>query len=459
MSIKLSNYRISTQAFFDEVEGRNKRIIYATRTASVRIIDEVSWHLIENGIFEELSQEILSDLTDIELLVPEDEDELTTVLNYNDAIAANDDALYQVIQPTAYCQLGCHYCGQEHKSKLLSEENQELFVKRTRAKLEEKQYSQLSIAWFGGEPLVGLSVMRTLTPKFQNLAKSFGCDYYAKVVTNGLTLTENVATEIVNDLGVKFIEITLDGMPEYHDVRRMQKNGLPTFDKIFANLLAIAQRKDLDVKLSVRCNVDRQNYESVSPLLQLLAEHGLQQRISFYVAPIHSWGNDAHTRSLSPEEFANCEIIWFTQMIQLGFKPNFIPNREPIVCMAVMPKAELVDADGNIFNCTEVSYVPTYGTPNEYAIGELSGKEMPEKRQRLGNFNEQIRQGKFPCFSCPMLPVCGGKCPKSWQEGIEPCPSAKTNIEQRLILSYAVSRISQQAEKEKLAVAMSSSAM
>ena len=70
---------------------------------------------------------------------------------------------------------------------------------------------------------------------------------------------------------------------------------------------------------------------------------------------------------------------------------------------------------------------------------------MPGKRDRLGNFNERIRQGEYPCSTCRMLPVCGGACPKSWLEGIEPCPSAKSNVEQRLLLSYALSRLEQEA--------------
>jgi uncharacterized protein len=444
MSLKLSNYRVVTPPFFDELEGRTKLVLYANRTASVRIVDEATWNLIEVGLFDQLPQEMLFDLVEIELIVPAIEDELATIINRNDASSINDDSLYLVIQPTASCQLGCHYCGQQHTSKLLSDEDQHRLIKRTSAKLESKPFRKLSIGWFGAEPLAGISVMRTLTPKLQALAESFGCSYKAKIVTNGLALTEKVATEIVNDLGVRFIEITLDGVAEYHDARRMQKNGMPTFDKIFANVLALARRKDLDVQLSVRCNVDRQNYESVSSLLQLLAEEGLPERISFYPAPIHSWGNDAHTRSLSPEEFAAREIGWLSEMILLGFQPALIPPRKPIVCMAVMPQAELVDAYGTIFNCTEVSYVPTYGTPNEYAISHLSGKEMPGKRERLGNFNERVRQGEYPCSSCRMLPVCGGACPKSWQEGLEPCPSAKRNIEQRLLLSYAVSRMEQQ---------------
>lgn len=442
--MKLSNYLVVTPPFFDETQNFVKRVLYVTRTTNVRVIDEASWKILEDGMFDHLPKEMLFDLVDIEAIVPPDEDELRTILARNDAAAIDNDTLYQVIQPTASCQLGCHYCGQEHTSKLLSEEDQQLLIKRIHTKLEANQFRNLSIAWFGAEPLVGLSVMRTLTPELQSLAESFGCNYEAKIVTNGLALTDKIATEIINDLGVRFVEITLDGVAEFHDVRRMQKNGTPTFDKIFANAIALARRQDLDVKINIRCNVDRQNYESVSSLLLMLAEEGVQERISFYVAPIHSWGNDAHTRSLSKEEFAACEIKWFSEMIQLGFQPALIPERKPVVCMAVMPKGELVDAYGTLFNCTEVSYVPAYGTPNEHAIEHLSGKPMPGKRERLGNFNDRVRQGEYPCSSCRMLPVCGGACPKAWQEGLEPCPSAKRNIEQRLLLSYAVSRIEEQ---------------
>lgn len=440
--MKLTDYCVVTQPFFDEVEGCIKRLLYATRTAKLHIVDEYSWKNIESGMFDKLPEKMLFQLLNSEIIVPSNEDELTTILSRNDAVAVDNNQLYLVIQPTASCQLGCHYCGQEHTSKLLSDEEQQMFIQRARAKLETKQFQSLSIGWFGGEPLLGLSVMRALTPQLQTLAKTFGCGYEAKIVTNGLALTEKVATEIISNMDVRFVEITIDGMPEFHDTRRMQKNGKATFDKIFQNVVALAKRKDIDVNISIRCNVDRENYKSVSPLLKLLAKEGLQERINrFYVAPIHAWGNEAHTRSLSPEDFATHEIIWFSEMIQLGFNPSMIPVRKPIVCMAVQPHAELVDAYSTIFNCTEVSYVPTYGIPNEYAIDHLSGKEMPGKREKLGDFNERVRNREYPCSSCKMLPVCGGACPKSWLEGLEPCPSAKRNIEQRLLLSYAISRI------------------
>jgi uncharacterized protein len=237
------------------------------------------------------------------------------------------------------------------------------------------------------------------------LAKEFSVTYLSKVTTNGLALTDAVATELVQECGVNTIEVTLDGTAEYHDARRHMKNGRSTFEKIFTNVVRLAQRTDLKLNLKVRCNVDRRNYAGVSPLIQMLAEAGVQKKLSFYVAPIHSWGNDAHKESLSSEEFAQWEIRWLIELYEAGFKPALLPKRRPIVCFAVSPTSELIDANGDLFNCTEVSYVPKYGNPNEFTIGTVEKGEIPGKRARLADFTLHVRQGEYGCSSCRMLPV------------------------------------------------------
>ncbi|MEO1961974.1 MAG: SPASM domain-containing protein, partial [Paracoccus sp. (in: a-proteobacteria)] len=123
-----------------------------------------------------------------------------------------------------------------------------------------------------------------------------------------------------------------------------------------------------------------------------------------------------------------------------------VPKRQPVVCLAVQPDAALVDAHGTLFNCTEVSYVPSYGTPNRFAIGDLTtGERQAEVRDILGSFNDQVEAGAFGCSRCPLLPVCGGACPKEWIEGRAPCPSSKRNIAQRLLLAAAFERMDRAA--------------
>ncbi len=440
--MKLSRYCVVTQAFFDEKDGQSKRLIFATRSGGVYLISEAGWRTIESGRLDLLSSECVSDLIRAELLVPSDEDELATVLSRNNNAAEdNEGNLAMVIQPTAFCQLGCGYCGQEHTYKWLSADHQDQFLEQVRTKLALKIFHRLAISWFGAEPLSGISVIRSLSPRLQALASEFGCTYGASIVTNGLALTEKVATELVNHHAVRSITVSLDGTAEFHDSRRPTKAGLGTFDRIFSNVVALARRSDLDVQIKIRSNVDRRNAEGVVPLLRMLAEAGVQKRIRFYVAPIHSWGNDAHSLSLSHEAFGAWELQWFCEMVRLGFSLGVIPSLKPVVCLAVQPHGILVDAMGTLFNCTEVSYVPAYGSPNKFSIGSMSTGEVNGKRDLLGSFNARVAAGEYPCAACRMLPVCGGACPKAWMEGEEPCPSAKYNIEERLLLAYAISRI------------------
>ena len=345
----------------------------------------------------------------------------------------DERSLYLVVQPTAWCQLGCSYCGQGHTRDGLCAEHQELLVRRVRAAMQTGAHDSLQICWFGGEPLVGLAVMRALSREFQAIAAECGCPYSAKVVSNGLMLTPEVAAELVNEMKVGFIEVTLDGTAEFHDRRRNKKTGKGSFDRIFHNVVALALRDDLKVKLSIRCNVDRENRDGVIPLLHQLVAAGIHRRITqFYTASVFNWGNDAGDKNAPMEEFAQWELEWFVEMFKLGFDVPLLTHREKTGCMVNKSAAELVDPHGLLFNCGEVSLVPVYETPlpagslpivpsagcggscrsNRYAFGDLAHGTDPERKPFRG-FRERIRRGEYPCRQFAVLPLCGGGCARS----------------------------------------------
>ena len=468
----LSRYCVITPPFLDEADQVFKRIAFGTRKAQRRIVDVATWDRIEQGAVDALPPDVVEDLVEAEILVPADEDELATILGRNVAAAEDEDVFHLVVAPTAQCQLGCGYCGQEHSAHLLSEEDQSRLVERTRKALQRKTYRVLRVSWFGAEPLLGLPVIRALTPRLIALADEFGCNYGSLTITNGLTLSDALATELVRDLRIREFQITLDGTAEYHDTRRVTKHGRAgTFDRIFAAVVSLARRDDLQAEVIVRCNVDRHNVEGVSPLIRALGEAGVLSRLAdFYVAAVHDWGNDAGKDALPPAEFAQLELGWLAEAITLGFKPpRLIPKRKPVNCMAVRSDAFFVDSFGTLYNCTEASLVaapspssqdgalpltrrsspfslPLASTAETFAIGDLKKGELPGRRRVLSDFYERVTQGEYSCNSCRMLPVCGGGCPKHWLEGNPACPTAKHNIEGRLLLSYALARLERAAQ-------------
>jgi uncharacterized protein len=67
------------------------------------------------------------------------------------------------------CQLGCGYCGQKHTKDYLSAPVSSRIVERIESKFARKDYNHVEIAWFGGEPLMGYSQIRELTPQLQQM--------------------------------------------------------------------------------------------------------------------------------------------------------------------------------------------------------------------------------------------------------------------------------------------------
>ncbi len=428
--LRLSHYHVRSPIAV--VDGLRVRVVMATRTGEVVCIASQLWDRLVEGDLAPLPPEMVAELVEIELLV-DDDDELGVVLERSNRAIDTSDVLKLVVQPTAACQLDCVYCGQHHTSAKLCAEHQRAVIDRAEEKLRTGRYRLLSMGWFGAEPLLGLDVIEAMTPRLIDLATAYGCRFDSAVVTNGLRLTTDVAARL-EALQVSLVEVTIDGPARWHDRQRPYKSGRSSFERILRNVVDVAASRP-SFALSIRCNVTAASAPDVPALIDLLDALGLQDGVDrVYFAPIHSWGNDAQKLSLDRASFARAEAGWMARLLRLGFTPSTRPELKPIVCMATLPTAELVDAHGDIFNCTEVSYVPSYGTPNRYAIGDLARGTDPQRRNLLGDFNRRVEAGEVPCRSCPLLPVCGGSCPKSWREGNSACPSFKWNLPTRLLL-------------------------
>lgn len=439
--MKTSHYIIFTDPFSEFQNGieYEKQIAFSTRSRQSLLLSSQICRQLQVGEYDDIESDVMEELTKHGFIVPDEANELTEIIKENKATIQDDSLLYFVIQPTAYCQLGCDYCGQEHVKKNLPHKTYDSILQRLEKKFIPGKHKALRIGWFGGEPLVGMTQIRELTALLMDFAEKHELKYSAKIVTNGLSLKENIFEELTQKLSCREFEVTLDGIAEFHDQRRHTKSKENTFDIIFKNLKTIIDREDFtkaNYRLSIRCNVDKRNWEGVSPLIQLLADNGFVEKLAyFYPIGVYSWGNDAHTGSLTKEEFAEKEIDWLIEMIKVGFRPSLLPGRVKSVCLAVSQTSEMFDAFGNIFNCTEVSYVPKY-VESGFVLGNLNTPTLDTNVRPLSDWNDRILNDGIPCSSCRMLPVCGGACPKSWSEDMRACPSNKFNIKEKLMLSY-----------------------
>ncbi len=129
----------------------------------------------------------------------------------------------------------------------MSEHLHRPLISRIKNKLRAHKYSELEIGWFGGEPLLGISVIDKLSPELSRIARDNNCNYRARIVTNGLKLTDQIASRLILQHHVRSIEVTLDGTAPFHDLRRCTKNKrLPTFQAILNNVIRIAHTPEFN---------------------------------------------------------------------------------------------------------------------------------------------------------------------------------------------------------------------
>lgn len=439
---KLSYYLVVTDVL-DESAAVPNRMIYATRSGKALVIKESIYQLLLKGEFKAVPMEIMSALLNNMVIVRSDEDELMSILEENEIGINNSDKLSYTIQPGANCQLGCDYCGQVHTNQTMSEEHQEKMLRRIESMIEPR-HKQLAITWYGGEPIMALRQIRSLTPKLKELAARHGMGYHSDMVTNGLGFKTRVFEELVGELDVYYYQITLDGTADEHDQRRYTKKQGKTFDAIIKNILNATSHPLYDekgCKIAIRCNINNANKDNIRHLVWYLASLDLQEKIIFDFQPVTDWGdNGASAGSMTKEEFGAYEIERMIETIQLGFTyENFIPERSNKVCMVVDEKSEVFDAYGNIYSCWELPYTPVYEN-SVFQYGHLDKDPSEFTRDPMRDWNKNIPTNDSWCKKCKFLPVCGGGCPQKWLEKTPACPSFKFNIEDRLVLEYLANR-------------------
>jgi len=437
--LKVSQYVTVYDPSGDKADRSTPILIFSARTSRLFTIDRGQFASLQAGMFSQIPNDVLAELTSAAVVVPAVEEEFETVVKENIIETQNISELYFVVQPTAACQLGCGYCGQVHTKKHLSDSDQEQIVSLFSEAVASSRYNSAEIVWFGGEPLIQLPVIRKLSFQLRAAAKEANVTYSSKVVTNGLLLTEKALECLVEECGVRYIEITLDGTEEVHDHSRFFKTGKPSFNRIFQNLVRAVDVYSQKLRVVVRCNVTRKNGADVFELIDQLHKNGLAKKISFYPAPVHDWGNDADQMGIAPDEYAQLDTAIYAYLLDLGFEVSLLPPRRRTVCLAVRGDSFVFDAYGKVHKCTETPYVPRYDGENGYSVGDLGSRhsmtDLVKRRTKLSDALEHPESISISCQRCAIFPICGGACPKQWLDGKVPCPPLKRNIKDKVGLS------------------------
>ena len=430
---------------FDDQKGKLKRILFSTRTSATVLIDDSAIQKILDNNYTDFDDELLDLLFSMEIIIPENENEFEEIMIQNNSLLDVNSHLDLTIQPTANCQLGCHYCAQEHSKNNMNNDVYARTLERVTSKLESKKFKNLSVTWYGGEPLNALSQLKKISTEIIELCKINNVAYDGSIITNALSVKPNIFKDLYLNHNVLHYQITLDGTAEHHDKRRITKKGEHTFNIIFKNIIDIINldcyQEKVKEPILIRTNIDKTNLNSIKDLVDLFAENDAQGKIQFSFAPIVDWGDKKYGTidGFTKRDFADIEIDLLLYAHQKGFliDTSLVPKREFMPCMVVAKDSEVFDAFGNVYPCYEFTYTPAYNE-DKHKIGNLLDKNfIPNDLATTRNWYNDIRKEDFAnCNKCELLPVCGGGCVKNWYNDETGCPSFKFNISDRLLIDY-----------------------
>jgi uncharacterized protein len=338
-------------------------------------------------------------------LIEDAEDELATMAAEMLRDRFRTDQLFLVIAPTLDCNFRCDYCYEDHLRVTMSRAVQEAVVRL--AEDRAPRITLLHVTWFGGEPTLpaAMKVVDGLSEAFLGLATKHGFEYKAQFVTNGYLLDRARVEHLVR-LGVREVQVTVDGPAAVHDRRRVLLGGQGTFARIMENLSAGA---DL-AQFQLRINVDRRNAASSLEVVEALERAGLARKVRPYLAQVtfagSACGNIQET-CFSDEEFARAEVELYREAARRGLPLSRYPFRLPgAFCTADRASGLVVSPSGALFKCwNEVTLGP------ERAAGHLLDGQQP-----FHEINEARWLGWNPldrgeCRACSVLPMCHGGCP------------------------------------------------
>ena len=359
------------------------------------------------------------------LLVPQELDEYEEFRTHAVASHNRTDTFGLILLASEECNLRCVYCYETFPRGVMRppvrKGVKELLSRRT------PTVDSFSIAWFGGEPLLGFAAIEDIAPHAKALADEHGCSLDSHITTNGYLLSQDKAEKLLN-WGVSRFQVTLDGPAELHDNHRPLANGGSTFDTIRQNLRGL-QQIDKQYSVTIRVNFDRETARRLDGFLQDLAhDFSSDPRFSVSFHAVGQWGgpNDdeldvfkakpGHIQRLRLLETATAAGVQISGSLAqaCGFGEG--------VCYAARPYSFVVGANGALMKCT----VALDKDPRN-VVGKLSENgDLILDQSTLSRWTEAAFESDSTCQQCSLLGCCQGmSCPlvRFGSEHQRPCTS------------------------------------
>jgi uncharacterized protein len=351
-----------------------------------------------------------------------------------------------VLLPTEGCNLRCVYCYQGHHPVTMSPEIQTAVKRLIERLVNEQRVPWLHLEWYGGEPLAAWGVVDEVSSYGQGLAEARGIGFSMSMTTNATLLTAERFARLT-ELSCADYQVTIDGPPEDHDLRRVSAGGRGSFASVWSALKRM-QESPADFRVVVRLGFDRSNMEATIDWVPRLAEaFAGDERFQFYGRPI-SYPND-NGLGCSADEANRFATELASALAAAGLATvNLARETRPggLGCHAGLANSVMIGAAGTLHKCSvsleartnNVGRIREDGTleldtdlwnrwitadvPCHIVAGEQRAAACPKSPELACPKGPQLACPKAPELACPKAPEAA--CPKGPQLACPKAPEA-----------------------------------
>ncbi|MDD2459794.1 MAG: radical SAM protein [Kiritimatiellae bacterium] len=275
---------------------------------------------------------------------------------------------------------------------------------------------QVSITFFGGEPLLNKPVFMFAVEYSQKLGKLHGKKVFYSMTTNGTLLDDDVITVIKRyNFGLM---VSLDGPPEIHNAQCPTRGGEGSFDAAATGIRRLmARRRAVTVRCTMAHPVPR-----MLDLVRYFEEFGFTRIVlGRVVNPVHKSPVD-----FTDDDFASCErqaneeiVPWMLDKLAHGERPKYYPYSyfveeqeksvkttarkvSPFKCGACRGTTT-VGADGMLYPCHR------FVGMEAWRIGTIgNGPDYGRCKKFWRDYRACVA---VKCESCWLWAQCKGPCP------------------------------------------------
>ncbi|MDJ0764683.1 MAG: radical SAM protein [Myxococcota bacterium] len=352
------------------------------------------------------------------------------------ASARTSRHLSLTVLPSLACNFRCIYCYETPNNAAMSPAVEAALATYIETHLTPG--GKLHITWFGGEPLLELDRIRRLTRQMRQISDNRGAGFDAAMISNGYLLSEPVAKELA-ELGVKRVQVTIDGPEDIHNQRRPTAGGGETYETILANLKGASQW----VSINLRINVDQTNRDCIDALLDRIVDDGLKERVHPYLGRTYPYTDvcaDAAGSCIADADFSLLSMETDLALVRRGFSAYRLPKTRNAYCMAESSNAMPVLPDGGLVRCWNDAANP------DALVGHLLTEATPQMKENDANWQHRD-PFELECQTCKLLPICMGGCPYLYRCTSElHCHEWKHHLDESIIFHYYLKTLEREGE-------------